>query len=155
MTVDGLGRSRAPAASPSTSTAPTTPTAPRTARRLVDDDFLVLVNGWWEPLTFTIPDLDGSRPWQRELDSYDPAAVDGARRWRPAAHSPSARVRSSSCAAPAEATEAGAGSGPPARPSPTPQHRSCPRIAHPAVASKADMNVQRRGELRRLPGVRG
>ena len=36
------------------------------------------MNGWWEPLTFTIPDLDGSRPWQRELDSYDPAAADEA-----------------------------------------------------------------------------
>jgi isoamylase len=44
----------------------------------VDHDFLVLVNGWWEPLTFTIPDHDGSRPWLRELDSYDPAAADGA-----------------------------------------------------------------------------
>ena len=69
----------------------------------VDDDFLVLVNGWWEPLTFTIPDLDGSRVWQRELDSYDPAAADGA---QPLASrrrsSRSAPGRSSSCAAPAE-----------------------------------------------------
>ena len=23
---------------------------------LLDDDFLVLVNGWWEPIEFTIPD---------------------------------------------------------------------------------------------------
>jgi len=44
----------------------------------LDDDFLVLVNGWWEPLTFTIPDHDGSRSWVWELDSYDPAATVAA-----------------------------------------------------------------------------
>ena len=44
----------------------------------VDDDFLVLINGWWEPLPFAIPDLDGSRTWQPELDSYDPDAVTAA-----------------------------------------------------------------------------
>jgi isoamylase len=41
---------------------------------LLDDDFLVLVNAYWEPVTFTIP---SARPepqtWFAELDSYDPA----------------------------------------------------------------------------------
>jgi isoamylase len=40
----------------------------------VDDDFLVLINGWWAPLTFTIPDV-GTSPWSRALDSYEPASV--------------------------------------------------------------------------------
>ena len=37
---------------------------------LLDDDFLVLVNGWWEPLDFTIPSLRDGQAWQLELDSY-------------------------------------------------------------------------------------
>ena len=49
------GPTPAPAASPSTSTARTPPTGPPTARPLVDDDFLVLVNAWWEPLDFILP----------------------------------------------------------------------------------------------------
>jgi glycogen operon protein len=38
---------------------------------LVDDDFAVLVNGWWEPLSFKVP--PGNRPtaWHVELDSFD------------------------------------------------------------------------------------
>ena len=32
-----------------------TRTGPKTARLLLDDDFLVLVNAWWQPLGFTIP----------------------------------------------------------------------------------------------------
>jgi isoamylase len=46
---------------------------------LIDDDFLVLVSAWWEPLAFTIPAVrtgqsgqDG-QTWQAEIDSYDPA----------------------------------------------------------------------------------
>jgi isoamylase len=38
---------------------------------LVDDDFLVLVNGWWEVLQFTIPTLDADPVWQIEIDSHD------------------------------------------------------------------------------------
>jgi glycogen operon protein len=41
---------------------------------LVDDDFLVLVNGWWEPLDFTIPTTRPQQAWQQEIDTYDPAA---------------------------------------------------------------------------------
>ena len=65
----------APAASPSTSTARTRPTAPPTARLLLDDDFLVLVNAWWEPLEFVLPaDLRGSA-MGGGIDTYDPSAT--------------------------------------------------------------------------------
>jgi glycogen operon protein len=39
---------------------------------LVDDDFLVFVNAWWENLTFTVPADLASRPWDFACDSYDP-----------------------------------------------------------------------------------
>ena len=39
---------------------------------LFDDDFLVLVNGWWEKLQFRVPDIDEPRAWRTELDTYDP-----------------------------------------------------------------------------------
>jgi isoamylase len=42
---------------------------------LFDDDFLVLVNNWWEPLAFTVPAVRSvPQAWSTELDSYDPAA---------------------------------------------------------------------------------
>ena len=41
---------------------------------LVDDDFLVLVNSWWEPLGFTLPTTPRGAQWHAEIDSYDPAA---------------------------------------------------------------------------------
>jgi isoamylase len=40
---------------------------------LLDDDFLVLINGWWEPLQFRVPDVGAARTWRVELDTYDPA----------------------------------------------------------------------------------
>ena len=41
---------------------------------LLDDDFLILVNSWWEPVTFAIPEVrDATQTWFIELDSYDPA----------------------------------------------------------------------------------
>jgi isoamylase len=46
---------------------------------LLDDDFLILVNAYWEPLTFTIPLVRAApQTWFVELDSYDPA-VSAAR----------------------------------------------------------------------------
>ena len=43
-----------------------------------DDDFLVLVNAWWEPLDFTLAATRADAAWRVELDSYDPArAVAG------------------------------------------------------------------------------
>ncbi len=47
---------------------------------LLDDDFLVLINAWWEPLDFVIPPgtRDG-QTWRPALDSYDltPAGTAG------------------------------------------------------------------------------
>jgi isoamylase len=56
---------------------------------LIDDDFLVLVNAWWEQLDFTIPacrtpktaqpgPAAGGQTWQLEIDSYDPARTAAA-----------------------------------------------------------------------------
>ena len=39
---------------------------------LLDDDFLVLVNAWWEPLDFVLPATRAQAAWQVEIDSYDP-----------------------------------------------------------------------------------
>ena len=44
---------------------------------LVDDDFLVLVNSWWEPLEFVLPDARSQARWRVEIDSYDPASQAG------------------------------------------------------------------------------
>jgi isoamylase len=41
---------------------------------LVDDEFLVFVNGWWEPLEFTIPDTGHDGEWTVELETFDPAS---------------------------------------------------------------------------------
>jgi glycogen operon protein len=38
---------------------------------LVDDDFLVLVNAWWEPLEFTLPATREQAAWQLEIDTDD------------------------------------------------------------------------------------
>jgi isoamylase len=41
---------------------------------LLDDDFLILVNAYWEPVTFTLPAVrESGQTWFAELDSYDPA----------------------------------------------------------------------------------
>jgi isoamylase len=46
---------------------------------LLDDDFLILVNAYWEPVTFTIPPTrEAAQTWFVELDSYD-TAVSAAR----------------------------------------------------------------------------
>jgi isoamylase len=41
---------------------------------LVDDDFLVLVNSWWEPLDFELPQTRHGAQWHTEINSYDLAA---------------------------------------------------------------------------------
>ncbi len=41
---------------------------------LIDDDFFVLVNGWWEPLGFTIPATRPGQIWRPEINTFDPAA---------------------------------------------------------------------------------
>jgi isoamylase len=40
---------------------------------LVDDDFLLMINGWWEPLQFAIPPTRPANGWHLEIDSFDPA----------------------------------------------------------------------------------
>jgi isoamylase len=42
---------------------------------MTDDDFLVLVNAWWEPLDFTVPATRPDARWQAEIDTYDPEAT--------------------------------------------------------------------------------
>ena len=42
---------------------------------MLDDDFLVMVNAWWEPLGFTLPATRPGAEWQAEIDSHDPAAA--------------------------------------------------------------------------------
>jgi isoamylase len=46
---------------------------------LLDDDFLVLVNSWWEPLEFALPATRPQARWRVEIDSYDLATPPGAR----------------------------------------------------------------------------
>jgi len=44
---------------------------------LLDDDFLVLVNAWWEPLEFVLPATRPEASWRVEIDTYDPAPPAG------------------------------------------------------------------------------
>jgi isoamylase len=37
--------------------------------QIVDDDFLLWINGWWDPLTFTVPAALGDGSWQVEIDT--------------------------------------------------------------------------------------
>ena len=37
-----------------------------------DDQFLVMLNSWWEPLDFKVPDPLGSLKWLVEVDTADP-----------------------------------------------------------------------------------
>ncbi|HUO39361.1 MAG TPA: glycogen debranching protein GlgX, partial [Mycobacterium sp.] len=42
---------------------------------LVDEDFLVFVNSWWQPLRFTFPQDVSARHWTIVCDSFDPAGT--------------------------------------------------------------------------------
>jgi isoamylase len=44
---------------------------------LVDDDVMVLVNAWWEPLEFVLPATRPKAQWQVELDTHDLAPKAG------------------------------------------------------------------------------
>jgi len=44
---------------------------------LIDDDFLVLVNAWWEPLDFVLPDTRPEAGWQVEIDTHYLASPAG------------------------------------------------------------------------------
>jgi isoamylase len=45
---------------------------------LLDDDFLVLANAWWEPLEFVLPATRPEASWRVEIDTYDPAPPAGS-----------------------------------------------------------------------------
>jgi glycogen operon protein len=42
---------------------------------LIDDDFLVLINGWWEQLDFAVPATRSHQEWWPEIDTFDTAAT--------------------------------------------------------------------------------
>jgi len=42
---------------------------------LLDDDFMVLFNAWWEPLDFAVPATRDGQAWLAVIDSFNPAAV--------------------------------------------------------------------------------
>ena len=50
---------------------------------LLDDDFLVLVNGWWEPLGFTIPQTRADQGWTVEITTFDLALEPPSTRSQP------------------------------------------------------------------------
>ena len=54
------------------------PDVARDGTLLLDDDFLVLFNAWWEPLDFVLPAARDGQAWRAEIDSYDPAAAASA-----------------------------------------------------------------------------
>jgi len=45
---------------------------------LIDDDFMVLVNAWWEPLDFTLPETRPQAQWQQDIDTFDPVRAGSA-----------------------------------------------------------------------------
>jgi glycogen operon protein len=42
---------------------------------LIDDDFLILVNAWWEPLEFLVPPIRPGQAWYTEVDTFDLTGV--------------------------------------------------------------------------------
>ena len=68
---------------------------------LLDADFLVLVNSWWEPLDFVLPATRAEAAWRVELDSYDPTrAVAGCHAGDPITVCPRSIVVLSSAGSP-------------------------------------------------------
>ncbi|MDH6193562.1 isoamylase [Mycobacterium frederiksbergense] len=51
----------------------TDPDVTADGRPMLDDDFLVLVNAWWEPLTFQLPPEYRAGNWEVGCDTFDPA----------------------------------------------------------------------------------
>ena len=43
-----------------------------------DDPFLLMLNSWWEPLDFTVPDSLRDLGWRVEIDTADPDAAGRA-----------------------------------------------------------------------------
>jgi isoamylase len=42
-----------------------------------DDPFLIMLNAWWEPLDFTIPEPLRELAWQVEVDTDEPDSAGG------------------------------------------------------------------------------
>src|ERR1700731_4282203 len=47
---------------------------------MTDDDFLMLANSWWQPLTFRVPTELSVRRWDTVCDSFDPSRTGTAGR---------------------------------------------------------------------------
>ncbi|OBG24564.1 glycogen debranching protein GlgX [Mycobacterium sp. 852002-51057_SCH5723018] len=45
---------------------------------LIDDDFLVFVNAWWEPLSFSVPADLAQHPWDIVCDTFNPTRTGPA-----------------------------------------------------------------------------
>ena len=54
------------------------PDATTQENAVVDDDFLIFINAWWEPLTFDVPADVLARPWAVACDTYDPGRAYAA-----------------------------------------------------------------------------
>ena len=72
------GRARKPGAAQGSVCSVNAPDTGRDGQPLLDDDFLVLVNAWWEHIEFTIGDCREGQAWVKEVDSYDPASAVAA-----------------------------------------------------------------------------
>ncbi|MFF5533668.1 glycogen debranching protein GlgX [Streptomyces cinerochromogenes] len=48
-------------------------------RRMVDDSFLLLVNGYWEPVDFRLPDTSFGERWTALVDTADPDGIPDER----------------------------------------------------------------------------
>jgi glycogen operon protein len=42
---------------------------------LIDDDVLLLINSWWEPLEFTLPVTRPNQSWCPDIDTFDPSVT--------------------------------------------------------------------------------
>jgi len=42
---------------------------------LTDDDFLLMVNAWWEPLDFVVPSARPGQIWEPAIDTYEPSGI--------------------------------------------------------------------------------
>jgi glycogen operon protein len=42
---------------------------------LTDDDFLLLINAWWQPLDFVLPATRTDQTWDPAIDSYEPSGA--------------------------------------------------------------------------------
>ncbi|WP_107119119.1 glycogen debranching protein GlgX [Streptomyces bungoensis] len=52
-------------------------------RRVVDDSFLLLLNGYWEPVVFRLPDQSFGERWTTLIDTADPEGIPDERERKP------------------------------------------------------------------------